>query len=735
MSFSKQHKVFISICLLTIFSALIALPTKIGNFQIPRLNLKLGKLDFSQEIPLKQGLDIRGGVQVTLATDMSQTPADQRTQAIESLKEVVGRRIDLFGVSEVSLKTLQAGNDYRLILELPGVTDSQQALSLIGQTAQMQFAFPVYVDGKTASEPATLVDFRPSNLSGSDLKKAEVTFQTDDRLPAVSLEFKEEGRKKFAQITKENLNKPLAVLLDGYPITMPTIQSEIVDGNAIISGNFTIDEAKALAVQLNAGALPVPVSILSQKNIPATLGAESIQKSLLAGGIGLSMVIIFMVLYYGKLGFIASLGLTLYGLYTLVLYKLLGVVLSLPGIAGFLLSVGMAVDSNILVFERYKEEIRAGRPWPVALELAFGRAWDSIKDANTATIITGLILINPLNWPFLNTSGSVKGFALTLILGILTSLFTGLVVTRNLLRLFFKGKSQQSMSAIGRSAFGGNWMKHLPIYFLISALVIIPGVYSLVRYGFKLSIEFTGGTRVTVEPNTAKQFLLETLKDYSPQLEQETGKDVTFKLKELSEEKLNSLIAENNKDKTAITIKSFEVVGPVLGQETLRKTLNALLLSSLLLLAYISFAFKQFKYGFSAVLAMLHDTLVLLGSFSLLGHFYGVEVDLLFVTAVLTILSFSVHDTIVVYDRIRELSHKIKNVSYISLVNQAVTETMVRSLNNSLTIIFMLIAMFLIGGETTRFFSLALLIGTITGTYSSTFTAAPLLVLWDILSK
>lgn len=278
-----------------------------------------------------------------------------------------------------------------------------------------------------------------------------------------------------------------------------------------------------------------------------------------------------------------------------------------------------------------------------------------------------------------------------------------------------------------------NWMKYLPLYLLISAIIIIPGIYSLTKYGLKLSIEFTGGTRVTIE-NSSKQFLLETLKDYNPQIESETATSITLRLKELSEENLNKLITANNNEKE-VSLKSFEVVGPIIGQETLKKTINALLLSSLLLLSYISFAFKQFKYGISAILAMLHDTLVLLGSFSLLGHFYGVEVDLLFVTAVLTILSFSVHDTIVVYDRIRELSHKIKGVSFTNLVNQAVSETMVRSLNNSLTIIFMLIAMFLIGGETTRIFSLALLIGTVTGTYSSTFTAAPILVLWDKLSK
>lgn len=441
MSLSKQHKVFIFICIVTIISLYIALPAKIGNFSVPRINYKIGKLDLAQEIPIKQGLDIKGGVQVTLSADMSSIPDNQKSVAMESLKEVVGRRVDLFGVSESSVKTLINGKDYRVILELPGVSDSQQALSLIGQTAQLDFAFPEYKEGNSATEAASIIGFKPTKLTGADLKSATVTFQTEDRLPAVSLEFKDEGRKVFAALTKDNIGNPLAVLLDGQPITMPTIKSEISDGNAIISGNFTVDEAKALAVQLNAGALPVPVNILSQKNIPATLGTESIQKSLTAGGIGLLMVVLFMILNYGKQGLIASVGLVLYGLFTLVLYKLIPVVLSLPGIAGFLLSVGMAVDSNILVFERYKEEIRAGRSWQVALELAFGRAWDSIKDANTATIITGLILFNPLNWPFLNTSGSVRGFALTLILGIFISLFTGIVVTRNLLRLFFNGRT------------------------------------------------------------------------------------------------------------------------------------------------------------------------------------------------------------------------------------------------------------------------------------------------------
>ncbi len=445
MTLSKPQKTSIGVFILTIISLYIILPAKLGNFNVPRINFKLGNFDFSKEIELKQGLDIKGGLQVVLNADMKDIAQGDRPSALESLKNVIGRRVDLFGVSESGVKTAMSGNDYRLILELPGVTDPQQALSLIGQTAKMVFALPIYTPGKTASDSATLTGFSPTDLTGADLARAQVTFESQDRSPAVSITFKDTGKTKFAKLTKENIGKPVAILLDGYPITMPTVQAEIDSGSAVITGKFSTDEAKALSVQLNAGALPVPVSILSQKNIPATLGADSIKKSITAGAIGLFMVIFFMIAYYGWMGVIASVGLILYGVFTLALYKLIPVVLSLPGIAGFLLSVGMAVDSNILVFERYKEEIRAGRDWRVGLELAFGRAWDSIKDANTATIITGLILFNPLEWSFLNTSGSVRGFALTLILGIFISLFTGIVVTRNLLRIFFKGKSSSSL--------------------------------------------------------------------------------------------------------------------------------------------------------------------------------------------------------------------------------------------------------------------------------------------------
>ncbi len=410
------------------------------NLNRPKINLRLGNSGFVRDLNFKKGLDLQGGMQVTLLADMEKIDPSQRLTALESVRSVISRRVDLYGVSEATVKTSTSLDQYRLIVELPGVEKPQEALDLIGQTASLTFAAPVYQsDPASPSAAPKLVDFVPSDLTGSDLSLAAVTFETQDRQPAVSIKFKDSGREKFAKLTKEFLNKPIAILLDQSLLSAPTVQSEITSGDAIISGSFTLDQAKFLATQLNAGALPVPVKILSQKNISATLGEASIRQSLLAGGIGLLVVAAFMILYYGWMGFIAVIGLLIYGLVTATLYRLIPITLTLPGVAGFLLSIGMAVDSNILIFERYREEIRAGRAHLVALELSFGRAWNSIKDANLATIITGLILFNPLDWSFLNTSGSVRGFALTLLLGILISLFTGIIVTRTLLRFFYHG--------------------------------------------------------------------------------------------------------------------------------------------------------------------------------------------------------------------------------------------------------------------------------------------------------
>lgn len=427
--------VFVSVFL---FLVNVALPVSLR----PLKTISLGK--FSRDLEIKQGLDLQGGTEIILEVDMTDIPASDRDLSLESAESIIRRRVDLFGVSEPLIQRSESNDQYRLIVQLAGIQNLDQALNLIGQTAQLDFrelkdASPL--EG-TDSAQLFLNDFVLTDLTGSDLKKAYVAFDSQGGGGAqVALEFSDQGREKFAQITKKNIKKPVAIFLDSLPLTIPTVQQEISDGQAVITGNFTPQSAKQLAIQLNAGALPAPINISAQRTVGPTLGSDSVQKSLKAGAVGLGLVMLFMIAFYGRLGLIANLGLVVYGLITLSLYKLIPVTLTLPGLAGFILSVGMAVDANILIFERYKEELRLEKPWAYALELGFGRAWDSIKDANLATLFTAFILFNPLNWQFLPQSGMVRGFALTLSLGVLTSLFTGIVVTRFLLKKLYKGKS------------------------------------------------------------------------------------------------------------------------------------------------------------------------------------------------------------------------------------------------------------------------------------------------------
>lgn len=383
---------------------------------------KIPYLDKSWEF--KQGLDIAGGVHLVLQADMSQVTEEARGEALTGAAEVVRRRVDLFGVSEAVVQTAKFKDQYRLIVELSGVQGVSEAIAMLGQTASLSFR-----EGE---------DFKPTALTGKDLRRATIQFDRNTGKPIVGLEFNEAGKKLFADLTRANVGKRLAIFLDELPVTIPVVQQEISDGNAVITGDFSVEEAKKLAVQLNAGALPVPIRVVEQRTVGATLGQESVRQSVEAGLVGVGVVAGFMMAYYGGLGVIAVVALAIYALLTGAVYKLIPVTLSLPGLAGLMLSVGMAVDSNILIFERFKEERRSGLSWPVAMERAFGRAFDAIKDANIATVMIALILLNPLDWQWLPTSGLVRGFAVTLILGIGMSLFTGIVVSRTLLRLFYQ---------------------------------------------------------------------------------------------------------------------------------------------------------------------------------------------------------------------------------------------------------------------------------------------------------
>jgi len=440
----KTRRIFWLIVLLSLLAVFVDLPAKFRlfgqEFSRPKIDFKLGKLHFYRDLEIKQGIDLAGGTHLVFRAEMADIKPEDRDSALEAAKENIQRRVDLFGITEPLIQTSKIGDEYRLIVELPGVTEIDQAIDLIGQTAQLDFR--ELAPG--ATQAASLTDFQPTGLTGRDLARSQVQFDPKTGQPVVALKFSQAGADKFTDITARNVNRPVAIFLDDLPITIPRVNEPITSGEAVISGDFTLEQAKKLAIQLNAGALPVPIKIIEQRNIGATLGSESVQRSVRAGLIGLLMVVIFMAAYYGYLGFLADIALVIYGLLTLALYKLLPVTLTLPGIAGFLLSVGMAVDSNILIFERMKEEIRAGNPRRVAMELGFGRAWDSIRDANVCTLITCFILFNPFDWSFLNTSGMIRGFALTLGLGVLLSLFTGIVVTRTILRTFSRKEAVSS---------------------------------------------------------------------------------------------------------------------------------------------------------------------------------------------------------------------------------------------------------------------------------------------------
>ncbi len=390
---------------------------------------------FDRDLTIKQGLDLQGGTEVTLVADMSGVDAANRSDALDSAKGIIARRVDLYGVAEPTIKTVVSQYTYRILVALPGVSNPDEALNLIGQTAHLDFRELPQTLPTSATQSGLLAsDFVVTNLTGKDLQKSSVGFNSQTGKPEVNLLFTADGAKKFADVTGRNIGKPLAIFLDQNPLTIPTVQQQISDGQAVINGDYTTDQAKNLVITLNAGALPVPITIVAQQNIAPTLGASSVKSSLKAGAVGLGVVALFMILNYGWLGAIADLGLVIYGLLTLAVYKFVPITITLPGLAGFILSIGMAVDANILIFERMKEEGRKGNDWADSLELGFGKAWDSIKDANVATLITTFILFNPFDWNFLNDSGLVRGFALTLFLGIVISLFTGIFVTRNLLR-------------------------------------------------------------------------------------------------------------------------------------------------------------------------------------------------------------------------------------------------------------------------------------------------------------
>lgn len=393
-----------------------------GIFIYPQKNLWLNQ--FRQ---WRLGLDLVGGSHLVYEVDMSQVKGGDRDSVMNGLRDVIEKRINLFGVSEPQVYSAVEKGAYRLVVELAGIQDLGAAVQEIGSTPFLDFREVAEVQ----QNGTTTAVFMPTALNGRYVKSAELNFESTTNEPYVGIEFNDEGAKTFDELTLKNIGKPIAIFLDNEPISIPTVRERISGGKAQITGHFTVEEARQLVERFNAGALPAPIHLVSQANIGATLGSISLKQAIFGGLIGTLVVMIFMLLYYGFFGFFACLALLIYILLTLSVFKVVSITMTLAGIAGFILSIGMAVDANILVFERTKEEMRKGISKTSAIEEGFRRAWPSIRDSNVSTIITSLIL-------YYYTSGFVRGFALTLLIGVIMSMFSAITVTRSLLRTFVK---------------------------------------------------------------------------------------------------------------------------------------------------------------------------------------------------------------------------------------------------------------------------------------------------------
>lgn len=391
---------------------------------------------FVSKFPFKLGLDLNGGTHLVYQADVSKIPASDVDGAMESLRNVIDARINSFGVAEPLIQTEKAtiaGQEVRkLIVELPGVTDVNQAVELIGKTPVLEFKTEKANGGaasaaNTATSTAYNVEYESTALTGRFLQTAQVEFDQNTHQALVSLTFNEEGKKLFAELTTANVRKTIAIFLDGRPISTPVVQEPIRDGKAVISGRFTPVEARDLARSLKYGALPVPIDLVGTQSIGASLGTDALHASVDAGIWGLIIISLFLLFWYRLPGLLAVVSLTLYTLITLALFKVFGIVLTSAGLAGFIISIGMAVDGNILIFERMKEEFKKGLTIEEGIKEGFARAWLSIRDSNTSSIITGIILF------YTATSPLIKGFALVFILGVIVSMFTAITVSRTLL--------------------------------------------------------------------------------------------------------------------------------------------------------------------------------------------------------------------------------------------------------------------------------------------------------------
>ena len=685
---------------------------------------------------------------VVRLSEAEQRATDERT--VRQALEIVRRRIDEVGTRE---PTIQRQGSDRILIQVPGIGSAAELKEIIGTTAQLTFQPVVGRTSNADESPGAGNEVLPSLdqegvyyvlesapvVTGEELVDAQPDFDQNGR-PAVSFRFNPSGARKFGDYTAANIGNPFAIVLDEKVISAPVIQAHIAGGSGIITGDFSVEESTNLAVLLRAGALPAGLDFLEERTIGPELGADSIEAGKIACIAAFAFVLIFMFLSYGIFGIFANIALIINVGLIFGLLSIIGATLTLPGIAGIVLTIGMAVDANVLVFERIREEMRTSKGPARAIQLGYERALSAITDANITTFITALIL-------FAMGSGPVRGFAITLGLGIVTSVFTAIFVTRLLVVMWFERKRPKTVLQ-GRALrlvpketkwdFFRRWKLSLGI----SAVLIVVALGSFAAQGLNFGIDFRGGT--TIRTESAQPIDIGEYRDSIQQLElgdititevfdptfgadqnvamiriqaQDDQESVSADTIQAVEDALQEAVPD-------IEFTSVESVGPKVSGELIQTAVIAVLLAIGAVLVYIWLRF-EWQFAFGAVAALVHDVVLTIGIFSELQ----IQFDLAIIAALLTIVGYSLNDTVVVFDRVRENLRKYKKKALSEVLNISINETLSRTMMTSVTTLLALLALFVLGGDVIRGFVFAMIWGVIVGTYSSVFVASTIL-LW-----
>ena len=708
----KKKQGIIVLILAVVFTALLIFTSAVG----------FGPTGTGAARNIILGLDLSGGVSITYQAKEDNPSAEDMSDTIYKLQQ----RVE--GYSEEA-QVYQEGNN-RINIEIPGVSDANAILEELGKPGSLEFTDP---EGNVV-------------LDGTDVAEAEGGVAQDDtgnNQYVVSLQLTTEGTKKFAEATEENLGQQISIVYDGEVISAPVVQSVISDGRAQITGMESIEEARNLASTIRIGSLSLELEEVRSNVVGAQLGTEAIHTSLIAGAIGLGLVMIFMIVVYSLPGVVAAWALLIYTALELVMLNAFDLTLTLPGIAGIVLSIGMAVDANVIIYARIREEIAAGKSVRNAIKSGFQKALSAILDGNITTLIAAAVL------GMLGT-GSVKGFAMTLALGIVLSMFTALVISRLIVNAFYAvGLQDEKLYGRAKVRKTIDFVGRRKVFFTLSIILVLLAPIGMAAYSategraLNYSLEFVGGTSTTVTfpenmdvnldslDTEVKPVVEEVTGDANVQFQQVVGSNqviIKTRTLDMTEREAFAQKMEESFDVPEDQI-SAETISSTVSKEMQRDAILAVTIATVCMMIYIWFRFKDIRFASSGVLALLHDVMVVLACYT----FVRISVGNTFIACMLTILGYSINATIVIFDRIRENMHGVKTVEELKeLVNASITQTLTRSIYTSLTTFITIAVLFVMGVSTVREFALPIMTGIVCGAYSSVCITGPL---WFTMKK